>query len=66
LKSFSCLFLSKSLFIQVLKIAILSEKYAIDYKWYLDIMLKLIRIAGDFVSEEVKIGFVFRRRKSFF
>ncbi|CAF3434957.1 unnamed protein product [Rotaria sp. Silwood1] len=37
----------------VLKIAILSEKYAIDYKWYLDIMLKLIRIAGDFVSEEV-------------
>ncbi|CAF4690086.1 unnamed protein product [Rotaria sp. Silwood1] len=37
----------------VLKIAILSEKYAIDYKWYLDVMLKLIRIAGDFVSEEV-------------
>ncbi|CAF0755718.1 unnamed protein product [Didymodactylos carnosus] len=37
----------------VLKIAILGEKYAIDYKWYLDIMLKLIRIAGDFVSEEV-------------
>ncbi|UJR23024.1 hypothetical protein I4U23_026050 [Adineta vaga] len=37
----------------VLKIAILSEKYAVDYKWYLDIMLKLIRIAGDFVSEEV-------------
>ena len=26
-----------------------------DYKWYLDIMLKLIRIAGDFVSEEVRI-----------
>ncbi|CAF0860690.1 unnamed protein product [Didymodactylos carnosus] len=37
----------------VLKIAILGEKYAVDYKWYLDIMLKLIRIAGDFVSEEV-------------
>jgi AP-2 complex subunit alpha len=37
----------------VLKIAILSEKYAVDYKWYLDVMLKLIRIAGDFVSEEV-------------
>ncbi|CAF0857773.1 unnamed protein product [Adineta ricciae] len=37
----------------VLKIAILSEKYAVDYSWYLDVMLKLIRIAGDFVSEEV-------------
>jgi len=37
----------------VLKIAILGEKYAVDYKWYLDIMLKLIRIAGDFVSEEI-------------
>jgi AP-2 complex subunit alpha len=42
---------------QVLKIAILSEKYAVDYKWYLDVMLKLIRIAGDFVSEEVKSSF---------
>jgi AP-2 complex subunit alpha len=41
--------------VQVLKIAILSEKYAVDYKWYLDIMLKLIRIAGDFVSEEVGV-----------
>lgn len=47
----------------VLKIAILSEKYALDYKWYLDVMLKLIRIAGDFVSEEVNnrwIGFCFQ------
>ena len=42
-----------ALLVQVLKIAILSEKYAVDYKWYLDVMLKLIRIAGDFVSEEV-------------
>jgi AP-2 complex subunit alpha len=41
----------------VLKIAILSEKYAVDYKWYLDVMLKLIRIAGDFVSEEVRFIF---------
>ncbi len=33
--------------------AILAEKYAIDYTWYVDIMLNLIRIAGDYVSEEV-------------
>jgi AP-2 complex subunit alpha len=44
-----------------LKIAILSEKYAVDYKWYLDIMLKLIRIAGDFVSEEVGFSFLFEK-----
>lgn len=37
----------------VLKVAILAEKYAIDYTWYVDIMLNLIRIAGDYVSEEV-------------
>ena len=33
--------------------AILAEKYAVDYTWYVDIILNLIRIAGDFVSEEV-------------
>ena len=38
---------------QVLKIAILSEKYASDFSWYVDIILKLIRLAGDYVSEEV-------------
>lgn len=37
----------------VLKVAILAEKYAVDYTWYVDIMLNLIRIAGDYVSEEV-------------
>ena len=37
----------------VLKIAILAEKYANDYAWYVDTILNLIRIAGDFVSEEV-------------
>lgn len=37
----------------VLKVAILAEKYAVDYTWYVDIILNLIRIAGDFVSEEV-------------
>nr|XP_020463856.1 AP-2 complex subunit alpha-1 isoform X3 [Monopterus albus] len=37
----------------VLKVAILAEKYAIDYSWYVDTILNLIRIAGDYVSEEV-------------
>ncbi|XP_001641214.2 AP-2 complex subunit alpha-2 [Nematostella vectensis] len=37
----------------VLKVAILSEKYATDYSWYVDTILTLIRIAGDYVSEEV-------------
>lgn len=39
--------------IQVLKVAILAEKYAVDYTWYVDTILNLIRIAGDYVSEEV-------------
>lgn len=38
---------------QVLKVAILAEKYAQDYTWYVDVILNLIRIAGDYVSEEV-------------
>ena len=37
----------------VLKTAILSEKYATDYNWYVDVILQLIRVAGDYVSEEV-------------
>uniref|UniRef100_A0A0P4W770 Clathrin/coatomer adaptor adaptin-like N-terminal domain-containing protein n=1 Tax=Scylla olivacea TaxID=85551 RepID=A0A0P4W770_SCYOL len=37
----------------VLKVAILAEKYAQDYTWYVDVILNLIRIAGDYVSEEV-------------
>jgi len=37
----------------VLKIAILAEKYATDYSWYVDTILELIRIGGDFVGEEV-------------
>lgn len=37
----------------MLKIAILSEKYATDFTWYVDTILKLIRHAGDYVSEEV-------------
>ena len=38
---------------RVLKTAILSEKYATDYNWYVDVILQLIRVAGDYVSEEV-------------
>ena len=38
---------------QVLKIAILGEKYAQDYTWYVDTILNLIRLAGDYVGEEV-------------
>uniref|UniRef100_A0A8C2D3H0 AP-2 complex subunit alpha n=1 Tax=Cyprinus carpio TaxID=7962 RepID=A0A8C2D3H0_CYPCA len=37
----------------VLKVAILAEKYAVDYSWYVDTILNRIRIAGDYVSEEV-------------
>ncbi|OWF50679.1 AP-2 complex subunit alpha-2-like [Mizuhopecten yessoensis] len=37
----------------VLKVAILAEKYAVDYTWYVDVILNLIRISGDYVSEEV-------------
>ena len=37
----------------VLKIAILTEKYATSYKWYVDTVLELIAAAGDHVGEEV-------------
>ncbi len=37
----------------VLKIAILAEKYAPSNKWYVDVMLKLITIAGDVMSDEI-------------
>eukprot|EP00485_Elphidium_margaritaceum_P005923 CAMPEP_0202695802 /NCGR_PEP_ID=MMETSP1385-20130828/9289_1 /ASSEMBLY_ACC=CAM_ASM_000861 /TAXON_ID=933848 /ORGANISM="Elphidium margaritaceum" /LENGTH=955 /DNA_ID=CAMNT_0049351879 /DNA_START=71 /DNA_END=2938 /DNA_ORIENTATION=- len=37
----------------VLKIAILAEKYATDHKWYIDVILKLLTVAGDYVSEDV-------------
>ena len=38
---------------QVLKIAILSEKFAIEYAWYVDVILNIISQAGDFVSDDV-------------
>ena len=37
----------------VLKIAILTEKYATDIQWYVDVSLRLIAMAGDHVSDEV-------------
>jgi AP-2 complex subunit alpha len=36
-----------------LKIAILTEKYATDIQWYIDVSLKLVAIAGDHLSDEV-------------
>ena len=38
----------------VLKIAILAEKYATDLRWYVDTIIKLISIAGDFVSDSIR------------
>ncbi|TFL06549.1 adaptin N terminal region-domain-containing protein [Pterulicium gracile] len=37
----------------VLKIAILTEKYANSYRWYVDTILRLISAAGDHVGDEV-------------
>ncbi|KAA1120734.1 hypothetical protein PGTUg99_004293 [Puccinia graminis f. sp. tritici] len=37
----------------VLKIAILTEKFATEYEWYLNTILKLMNIAGEHISDEV-------------
>lgn len=37
----------------VLKIAILTEKFASEYEWYVDTILRLLNTAGDNVSDEV-------------
>jgi len=37
----------------VLKIAILAERFAVDLRWYLDVILQLISLAGDFVSDDI-------------
>lgn len=37
----------------VLKIAILAEKFAPDYSWYVDQILHLIALAGDHVSDDI-------------
>ncbi|KAI1494686.1 Adaptor protein complex AP-2 alpha subunit [Biscogniauxia mediterranea] len=36
-----------------LKIAILTEKYATDIQWYINVSLRLVAIAGDHLSDEV-------------
>jgi len=36
-----------------LKIAILAEKYAVDYTWYIDVCMKMLEVAGDYVSEDI-------------
>lgn len=37
----------------VLKVAILAEKFADDLEWYLNVMLKLIEIAGELITNDV-------------
>lgn len=37
----------------VVKIAILAEKYTTDYQWYVQTMVQVILLAGDFVAEAV-------------
>lgn len=37
----------------VLKVAILAEKYAAAYTWYVNVILTLINMAGDHVADEV-------------
>ena len=36
-----------------LKIAILAEKYASDYTWYIDVCIKMLELAGDYVSDDI-------------
>lgn len=37
----------------VLKIAVLAEQYAEDFKWYIDVIISLMQTAGENVSDEV-------------
>jgi AP-2 complex subunit alpha len=37
----------------VLKIAILSERYADNLAWYIDVVVRLVLSSGDFVTEDV-------------
>lgn len=37
----------------VLKTAILAEKFADDMQWYVDVVVQLVSIAGDFVTEDI-------------
>ena len=42
----------------VLKVAILAEKFALNLNWYVDVVIKLIELAGDYVSEEIRFRVV--------
>jgi AP-2 complex subunit alpha len=37
----------------VLKIAILAERFANELRWYVDVILKLISLAGDYVTDDI-------------
>mmetsp|Transcript_45353 Transcript_45353/g.72962 ORF Transcript_45353/g.72962 Transcript_45353/m.72962 type:complete len:764 (-) Transcript_45353:549-2840(-) len=37
----------------VLKIAILAERFATDLRWYIDVILKLLTLAGDYISDDI-------------
>ncbi|KAK2953715.1 putative AP-2 complex subunit alpha [Blattamonas nauphoetae] len=37
----------------VLKIAILSEKYPVDMQWFIDVILRLVQVAGDSMPQEI-------------
>jgi len=37
----------------VLKISILAEDFASDLTWYIDVILTLINLSGNFVSDEI-------------
>ncbi|KAJ3416710.1 hypothetical protein HDV05_000540 [Chytridiales sp. JEL 0842] len=37
----------------VLKIAILTEKFAMEYSWYVDVILQLVTVAGDHVFDDI-------------
>lgn len=37
----------------VIKLANLAEKFASNYQWYVDVILQLITLAGDFVSDDI-------------
>jgi AP-2 complex subunit alpha len=40
-----------------LKVAILADKYADEYIWYIDTILKMMEVAGDFVTEDIFFRF---------
>lgn len=38
----------------VLKIAILAERFALNLNWYIDVIIKLIELEGNYVSKEIR------------